>query len=539
MKNYPYYSHNELNTVKELLVFCSETYPDCTAFRFQEKKQTTHISFRHFRQEVEALTSYLYEQDFGGCHVALLGENSYPWIRMHFAVLCGKGVAVPLDKDLSPEDAVVLIKDSDTTLLAYSHDYEDIALKIKELLPELSIQDMDRLSLPSETPTVNFCQAVNAPVGEDLASIVFTSGTTGRSKGVMLTHRNLMSDLYGASCNAMIAGTSILLLPLHHTFGLVAGLYSVMYYGYTLYISRSLKRVLKDFQEAKPQNTFVVPLIVETLHKNIWLTAKKQGKAGLLKRLITLSNLLRSLGIDLRKRLFKRVLEPLGGKLEVIICGGAPLKPELVKEFDAFGITLLNGYGITECSPIVAVNRNRHNVIGSVGFPLCCNEVKLSPTGEILVRGDNVMIGYYKSPLDNKDAFTDGWFHTGDLGSLDDQGALFITGRIKNLIILSNGENVPAEQIEEFLYQIPYVTEAIAYGENNQIVAELYLDPEVAEAKDMIHKAISRLNDKLPFTHRIGQIRLREEEFPKTTTRKIKRNIGRTSHAGNIDTYSD
>ena len=539
MKNYPYYSHKELNTVKELLVFCSETYPDRTAFRFQEKKQTTHISFRRFRQEVEALTSYLYEQDFGGCHVALLGENSYPWIRMHFAVLCGKGVAVPLDKDLSPEDAVVLIKDSDTTLLAYSHDYEDIALKIKELLPELSIQDMDRLSLPSETPTVNCCQAVNAPVGEDLASIVFTSGTTGRSKGVMLTHRNLMSDLYGASCNAMIAGTSILLLPLHHTFGLVAGLYSVMYYGYTLYISRSLKRVLKDFQEAKPQNTFVVPLIVETLHKNIWLTAKKQGKAGLLKRLITLSNLLRSLGIDLRKCLFKRVLEPLGGKLEVIICGGAPLKPELVKEFDAFGITLLNGYGITECSPIVAVNRNRHNVIGSVGFPLCCNEVKLSPTGEILVRGDNVMIGYYKSPLDNKDAFTDGWFHTGDLGSLDDQGALFITGRIKNLIILSNGENVPAEQIEEFLYQIPYVTEAIAYGENNQIVAELYLDPEVAEAKDMIHKAISRLNDKLPFTHRIGQIRLREEEFPKTTTRKIKRNIGRTSHAGNIDTYSD
>jgi long-chain acyl-CoA synthetase len=269
-----------------------------------------------------------------------------------------------------------------------------------------------------------------------------------------------------------------------------------------------------------------VPLIVETLHKNIWLTAKKQGKDKALRCLIRISDLLRRVKIDLRKVLFKSVISAFGGNLDQIICGGAPLNPELVKSFDSLGITLLNGYGITECSPIVAVNRNQFNVVGSVGLPLCCNEVKISEDGEILVKGENVMVGYYHNEAENQTVFVDGWFRTGDLGRIDEHGALHITGRIKNLIILSNGENISAESIEQLVCTIPYVKEVIAYGEDDVIVAEVFLDEEVTDAKERIHGDINTLNQKLPYVKNIGKVVIRDTEFPKTTTKKIKRNYG-------------
>lgn len=528
MKNYPLYQHTPVDSIKELLTFCEKQYGERTAFAFQEKKQDIRIDFRTFRQEVDILGSYLYDSGFARCHIAILGENSYWWLLTHFAVTCGEGVIVPIDKDLPVDEAAVLLTDSECKLLVYSNTYADIAQALEEKLPHLTYLDMTSLSSivnSGKGQVLNSHYADANPSKDDLASIVYTSGTTGRSKGVLLTHGNLMSDLYAASCNAMISGTSILLLPLHHTFGLVAGVYSVMYYGYPLYINRSLKRVVADLQTAKPQNTFVVPLIVETLHKNIWLTAKKQGKDQLLRKLITVSNTLRKCGIDLRRVLFKSVLEAFGGNLQVIICGGAPLKPELVQAFDAFGITVLNGYGITECAPIVAVNRNKYNIAGSVGLPLCCNEVKISSSGEILVRGSNVMVGYYKNDAENAKVFTDGWFHTGDLGEFDSRGALYITGRIKNLIILSNGENIPAELIEEHLYQIPYVKEAVAFEENDQVAAELFLDPEIPDAAQRIREDLRKLNNRLPITHNISQIHLRDTEFPKTTTKKIKRTV--------------
>lgn len=527
MKNYPLYQHTPVDSIKELLTFCEKQYGELTAFAFQEKKQEIRIDFRTFRQEVDILGSYLYRAGFARCHIAVLGENSYWWLLTHFAVTCGAGVIVPIDKDLPVEEAAVLLTDSECSLLVYSDTYADTAQALEGKLPHLTYLNMNSLSsiVNSGKGETASCQYADANPGRDtLASIVYTSGTTGRSKGVMLTHGNLMSDLYAASCNAMISGTSILLLPLHHTFGLVAGVYSVMYYGCPLYINRSLKRVVADLQTAKPQNTFVVPLIVETLHKNIWLTAKKRGKDQLLRKLIAVSNALRKCGIDLRRVMFKSVLDAFGGNLQVIICGGAPLKPELVRSFDALGITVLNGYGITECAPIVAVNRNENNIVGSVGLPLCCNEVKLSPSGEILVRGSNVMAGYYKNDAENAKVFTGGWFHTGDLGEFDKYGALYITGRIKNLIILSNGENIPAELIEDYLYQIPYVKEAVAFEENDQVAAELFLDPEVPDGPDRIQVDLRKLNEGLPITHNIARIHLRDTEFPKTTTKKIKRN---------------
>lgn len=223
---------------------------------------------------------------------------------------------------------------------------------------------------------------------------------------------------------------------------------------------------------------------------------------------------------------FKSVISTFGGNLDLIICGGAPLNTELVKAFDSFGITLLNGYGITECGPIVSVNRNKFNVVGSVGLPLCCNEVKISEGGEVFVKGENVMAGYYHNEEENKKVFIDGWFRTGDLGRIDKYSALHITGRIKNLIILSNGENIPAESIESLVYSIPYVEEVVAYGKDDVIVAEVFLNKEVADAKERIHADVQAINQKLPIVKNIGKVIIRDAEFPKTTTQKIKRNYG-------------
>lgn len=255
-------------------------------------------------------------------------------------------------------------------------------------------------------------------------------------------------------------------------------------------------------------------------------TARKQGKEKLLQRLITLSDVLLKCKIDLRKVLFKSVISAFGGNLDLIVSGGAPIDEKHIHAFHSLGITILNGYGITECGPIVAVNRNKFNVVGSVGLPLTCNDVKIAEDDEVLVKGDNVMLGYYHNEVENEKVFVDGWFKTGDLGRIDEHGTLHITGRIKNLIILGNGENIPAESLEERIYTIPYVKEVIVYGKDNMIIAEVYLDEDVTDAKERIHADIQSMNQRLPFTRNIGQVVIRDSEFPKTTTKKIKRNYG-------------
>lgn len=531
LKQYDLYSHTKVSTIKELLDYCADSYGEKTAFIYADKKAETSVSFRQFRSDVNAFGTYLYANGYYCKHVAVLGENSYEWILTHFAVTCGGNVIVPIDKELGADSIADLLHDSESVVLVYSNAYADIIEQVQDKLPDIACIDMKHLAScideGRKLVADGYTEYAYAKITQDdLASIVFTSGTTGKNKGVMLTHGNIAADSYSACRNVSVSGSSILILPLHHTFGLVAAVLSEMMYGYPIFINTSLKRLTRDLQMAKPQNFFAVPLIVETLYRNIWNTAKKQGKDKQLKFLITVSDVLRKCKIDLRKVLFKSVISSFGGNLELIICGGAPLKPELVTAFDSFGITLLNGYGITECAPIVAVNRNKFNVVGSVGLPLCCNQVKISGEGEVLVKGENVMAGYYHNEEENKKVFVDGWFRTGDLGRIDEYGALYITGRIKNLIILSNGENIPAENIESQVYTIPYVKEVVTYGKDDVIVAEVFLDEKVADAKGRIHMDIQALNQKLPLVKNIGKIVIRDTEFQKTTTKKIKRDYG-------------
>ncbi len=531
MRNYDLYTHTPVHTTKELLAFCVIEYGSKEAFAYQNRKQDISVSFSEFKAQVNVFGTYLFSKGFNGSHIAVFGENSYEWILTHFAVTCGGNVIVPIDKELDADSIAELLTDSESKVLVYSNTYADIAEQLQAKLPDIVYINMKDIPTCIERGNQlifdGYTDYINLDVNkDDLASIVYTSGTTGKSKGVMLTHNNFCSCMYGACCNVLLTGTSLLVLPLHHTFGLVASVFAVMYYGYPIYINKSLKKLPDDFKKCKPQHLFAVPLIVETLYKNIWATAKKQGKDKALKLLIKISDALLKCKIDLRKVLFKSVISAFGGNIDLIVSGGAPIDQKYINAFKSFGITVLNGYGITECGPIVAVNRNKFNVVGSVGLPLCCNEVKIADDGEVLVKGDNVMMGYYHNEAENEKVFSDGWFRTGDIGRLDENGALHITGRIKNLIILGNGENIPAESIEQEVYTIPYVKECIAYGKDNVIVAEVYLDEEVTDAKDRINDDIQVVNQRLPQIRNIGKVVVRDTEFPKTTTKKIKRNYG-------------
>lgn len=516
-------------TLKELMNYGAEAYSEDPAFIYTEKKKDVIISYKKFKEDVDCLGTWMFQKGYEHCHVAVFGENSYQWILTYFAVTCGKNVIVPIDKDMPAREVAELLDESNCRAMFYSGQYADIAEEIEKMNPGsvglYNMKDFPQLLAEGKQYIEDgHREYFNVSVEkEDLASIVFTSGTSGKSKGVMLSHNNFCSNTYG-SCDAVDikSGTALLLLPLHHTFGLVTNVFSAISYGYPVYINRSLKRLSADFQKVKPCLLCAVPLVVETMYKTIWDTARKQGKEKALKTLIKFSDILLKCGIDLRRKLFRSVLDAFGGNLELIISGGAPLDEKYIKAFRSFGVVIQNGYGITECSPVVSVTRGTGDHSGSVGQPLCCNQIKISPEGEILVKGDNVMMGYYNNDEENAKVLKDGWFGTGDLGHIDSQGELHVTGRIKNLIILSNGENISAEAIEEQIYTIPYVKEAVAYGKDGVIVAEVYLDEAVSDAKERIHKDVKVINRKLSQVKNIAKVVTRDTEFPKTSTKKLR-----------------
>lgn len=515
MKNYPLYKHPELKSLRELIDWNAERHPGDVAFRYREGTQIISVSYAQFKADVDALSTFFLGQGTQGAKIAVVGENSYLWILAYFAVVLSGNIIVPLDKELPDEEIAMLLTRCEAEVLIYSNTYADTAEKMlqeKRVGTILSLKDFPTcLESGIERPTVGGVDE-NA-----VCSIIFTSGTTGDPKGVMLTQKNLMADTLGACQNAMPTGRSLLVLPLHHTFAFTTGVLAMMVYGVPICINKSLRCFTKDMQTFKPRIMILVPLYVETTHKNIWKTAKTQGKDKLLKGLIAASNLLRRFGLDFRRKLFRSILEQFGGELDTIICGGAFLKQTYIDSMDAIGIQILNGYGITECSPVVSVNRNQYSREGSIGLPLPCCEVKIID-GEICVRGENVMVGYYRDEAATLETFTGGWFKTGDLGYLDEDGFLFITGRGKNLIILSNGKNVAPEELEEKLLDIAGVQEVLVYAENGLITAEIFTQQE-----NEVRGSVTALNKELPGYKRIQKVIFRDTEFEKTTTKKIKR----------------
>ena len=311
-------------------------------------------------------------------------------------------------------------------------------------------------------------------------------------------------------------------MPLSHTFEMMTYIAGALHCGGTLYINESVRTVKRNLRDKHPTILVVVPLILQTLRKEILATAKKQGKLEHLERVLKLNQTLQKFGLDLSQQLFPDVHAILGGQLHTVICGGAALDPDLIRFFHALGIEVLQGYGITECSPVVTMNPPGHNRIGSVGKCLSCCEVMLQDR-EICVRGANVSPGYYKDPEANVASFRDGWFHTGDLGRFDQKGYLYFTGRLKNLIILANGENVSPEELEERLYQIDGILDAVVYEKDGIIRAELYVDRNLIPDATAAWKFVTPINRSMASYKQIGEIVLRDTEFEKTVTRKIKR----------------
>jgi len=377
---------------------------------------------------------------------------------------------------------------------------------------------------------------------ERLATIVFTSGTTGKGKGVMLSQTNIVSDMTQGMYLFDITPKTLNVLPPHHTFGSTVNFVGHYSQGSEIYISSGLKHIVNELKEQQPTHLVLVPLFVETLYKKIWSSAQKSGKANALRSMIKISNLLRKFGIDLRRTLFKSVLEAFGGKLEMIICGGAALNQDIIDTFEAIGITILNGYGITECSPLISCNRNKYQKKGSVGTPIIGSKVKIKDPdengeGEICVKGPNVMLGYYKDPEATARAFDeDGFFRTGDYGKLDEEGWIYITGRLKNIIILSNGKNVYPEELENEISRIYGVSEAVVYAGESEvqknkevIVAEIYPEFEalkesgIEDVETYFNEEIKKINSRMVSYKAIKMVRIRNEEFKKNTSRKILR----------------
>lgn len=540
MKNkaYPLYEVKQISTLKELIDFRAEESPGTTAFAWTASGKKYEKTYKELKQEIVALEASLHRRNVRNTKIAILGENSYEWILAFFAAVCSGSTAVPVDKELSPEAVIRLVEDSGCTHLIFSDTYRDVAEAVCGAagICAINMNEFDALiSEGTALPDSGTADDADIPVlPETLAAVIYTSGTTGISKGVMLSHGNLALDTCSACRNCKFFGDTMLLLPLHHSFGLVAGVFVIMLYGYTIYINRSLKSISRDLTTAKPQSLFVVPLFVESLYKQVWNTAEQKGKADALRFLVRVSNLFLKLGIDLRRKLFRSVLEAFGGNLDTIVSGGAPLNRKYIQGFRDFGINLLNGYGITECSPVVSVNRNEHYRDGSVGQVLNACTVRIDAAdqngvGEVCVQGAIVMQGYYGRKEETDEAVVEGWFHTGDLGYMDSDGFLFITGRKKNLIILSNGENVAPEELEGLFDDIPLVKEIVVYEKEHRIIAEIYPDEEYAKkhsvtsVEEELNQALTKINKTLPRFKQISSIIVRRSEFEKTTTKKIKR----------------
>lgn len=561
-KNYPYYETTHFRDLREMVENVAYRYPDRYALTYRlhpNDPEPLHYTYREGRDYVRDIATEFLAMGVTGKKVALIGGVSPEWIFSYFALMSVGAVTVPIDKDLPAADAASILNSAECEFVLYASALRDKIAEIRSLVPTLSVLvEMGEEAAPDAVnlQTVRERGAERCAAGDTayydyeidpdrLASIVFTSGTTGKGKGVMLSVTNICSDMEQGMYLFQITYRSMVVLPPHHTFGSTVNIVGHYAQGCELYLSSGLKYIMRELQEFRPTHLILVPLFVETFYKRILSTAEKSGKLGELQKLIRFSEGLRKTGVDLRKTLFKSVTKNFGGELEMIICGGAVLHQDIIDFFDAVGITILNGYGITECAPLISANRNEYRKNGSVGLPILGGHVRIldpdeNGEGEIAYRGPNVMLGYYKDPDATAAAIdADGYFRTGDYGKVvpegDDQW-IYITGRLKNLIIFSNGKNVYPEEIETDIQDVYGVSEVVVYaGESKSqpqkevIVAEIFPDYDalklrgIDNVQEFFEKAIRQINQKNVSYKAVGKIKIRKTEFPKNTSKKITR----------------
>ena len=549
MKKYKNYEVRPIENLKEMLYTSAATWPEKNAFLEKRDGVYEGITFNQYLLDVEGLGTELCARGLLGKRVIVTGENCYAWALAYMTVICGLGVVIPVDKEIPPEEIANIANVSEADAVIYSAKYEDKIKKIEKPLDFICFDELSGLCAAGREK-INAGDRTYLDLEIDkneMASLIFTSGTTGVSKGVMLSHHNISFNLT-EMCQMIYIGpedTFLSVLPLHHAYECTCGFLCQIYRGSTIAYCEGLRYIMKNMKEVHPTMILCVPLLIETMYHKIWANIRKNGMEKMVKKALAASNASRKIGIDLRKKLFSEIHETFGGKLRMMIAGGAAVDPDILKGLRDFGILAVQGYGLTECAPLAAVNRDKFYCDSSAGLatPNATLEIVDAAedgTGDIRFKGENIMLGYYKAPELTAEVIVDGWLYTGDLGFIDKDGFLHITGRRKNVIVTANGKNIFPEELETYLSRNPYVLESVVVGVPDEtrrdydIVAMILPDRERLDeenpdgyseelVREKLTEAVKQANSMVQQYKRIKKFLVRSEEFPKNTSKKIKR----------------
>jgi len=554
------YEVRKINDLRELVNGSADIYEGKAAYLVKNgTKKYTEKSFIETRNDINELGTALINLGLKGKKIAVIGENRYEWAISYLAVINGTGIVVPLDRMLPEKEIENCLIRGEVEAVIYSNRLENeikniaerneniryyIGMDVKEEIGKFKSLELllKRGSALIKEGNREFLDAeINT---KEIAEILFTSGTTSESKAVMLSQENLCYNIMKQCSMLYIDEKDVFLslLPLHHVYECVCGFLTPFYRGCTVAYCEGLKYIQKNMQEAKVTIILAVPLIFESMYKKIWQGIEKQGKSKIVKILIKVTNAFGPMGKKIKRKVFKNIYDQFGGKIRLFIAGAAAVNPEVSKGYRDLGILAIQGYGLSECAPIVALNTNTKMKDEAAGLPLFGTEVKIvgknkDGIGEIVVKGKHVMLGYYKDEEGTKEVMKNGFFHTGDLGYIDEDGFIHITGRKKNVIITKNGKNVYPEEIENKIKEIPYISECMIYGKkdkkntvlsiqvviNMEAITNEFGDIAEKEIKEVIWKEIKKINEKLVVYKRIQNLEIRKEDFEKTTTMKIKR----------------
>ena len=544
-------------SIRHLLQIAVDESGDVAAYKYRTSEGVREVTYKEFQKETFYLGTGLASIGMASGHIACAGENSYNWILTYLTALQSEGVFCPIDKELPDSDLLNVINGGNDDIIFCDKKREETFRRIRDQIPNVKyFVCFDREEDEGEYLSFNKLFEKGKKLYEEgdrtytdmktadmqaLKMLLYTSGTTGLAKGVMLSEHNLVSLVYFGLRTAVIRDVGLSILPYHHSYEAVAGILVAMHNKSTLCINDSLKRVVKNLALYKPGYMYVVPAVLEVLYRRMQSSIEEKGKTKTIKIAIKLSRFLRAIGIDIRRKLFAELHNALGGNLEKLVCGSAPLRAEIAEFFDDIGIIVTNGYGITECSPLVSVNTEFDNDPKTVGVWIDCVDIRIDEPnedgeGEICVKGDIVMLGYYNNEEATAEVFTeDGYFRTGDFGKINKKNQIIITGRKKNIIILGNGKNIYPEELEDYIGGIPYVLQNVVYAHRDEdgseaaLAVQCELDPEVLKDanKDELqaklkHDVFEALKD-LPAYKQVTKVYIRETPFVITTTKKIRR----------------
>lgn len=565
MKKRKFYDVEHINNMRELLNNTVDKYPQNIAYKFKKyrgknKFEYVNKTYSEFKYDVEGLSTKLLNMGLEGKKIAVIGNNRYEWCTTYLAVTTGNMIIVPLDKALPENELESLLHRSEAEVVFCDGKYVEKIKKVKEQ-EESRLKYIVSFDETEENEILIYNEILEQGKKERLSGntkydeikideekmsiLLFTSGTTSTSKGVMLSQKNICSNIEDIASVVKMYPTDTLLsfLPIHHTFECTITFLYGIYYGVTVAFCDGIKYIQKNMNEYKVTVFVAVPLVLENIYRKVWKGIDEKGKTKVMKTMVAITRGLAKIKIDLRKKVFKPVIDQFGGKLRVVFYGAAPMDKKTILGFNDFGVELIQGYGLTETSPVVTAETDREKRPGSIGLPLPNVEVKIDNpdeegNGEILVKGPNVMLGYYKNEKETKKALKNGWFYTGDYGHIDKDGFVFMSGRKKDVIVLKNGKNIYPQELEFLINKLPYVEESMVFSRdrnsmdtmlcakivyNKDSAKDLFETEDVSKLKEFIWKDIKEINKKLPDVKHIKDIIITEEPLIKTTTQKVKR----------------